>query len=398
LTEKNSTGIIGLFRRSTNSAYFIPEIDGLRFYAIITVVIFHLNTAFSKHLGLTDLGLSLLGGKNALGSPAWWLVRLDLGVKVFFAISGMVLALPFLRQYLFSGPKVHLSDYFYRRLTRLEPPFIVSLVVFLLVHALILHTPFTTLLPHFWAGLAYAHVFIYGEPNPINPVTWSLETEAQFYVLVPLFFGLLFFRKNLAYAVFILLLAFLGSVYLRGYFIQQRVDQLGSSVLAYFSNFLVGIVFAWWYLVRPGYFQKRSYMADVLGAACIFGQFYVYKPQHLWHNNMMFNLFVLGFMVSAFKGRLLNRFFTRPWVYIIGGMCYSIYLLHYALFHLIVRGTAFLRTGYGYGYDLMLQMLVCIPVVLVVSGIFYILIEKPCMNKYWPQHLTQWLKVRFRLA
>jgi peptidoglycan/LPS O-acetylase OafA/YrhL len=79
-------------------------------------------------------------------------------------------------------------------------------------------------------------------------------------------------------------------------------------------------------------------------------------------------------------------------------MCYSIYLLHYAFLHLIVRGTAFLRTGYGYGYDLMLQMLVCLPVVLVVSGIFYILIEKPCMNKYWPQHLTQWLKVRFRLA
>ena len=118
------TRLESLFRRSTHSTQFIPEIDGLRFYAIITVVVFHLNTAFSREIGLDDLGISLLGGRYDLLAPAWWIIRLDLGVKVFFAISGFVLALPFLRQYLFEGRKVNLKSYFYRRLTRLEPPFI----------------------------------------------------------------------------------------------------------------------------------------------------------------------------------------------------------------------------------------------------------------------------------
>ncbi len=75
---------IKYLRRSTSSTHFVPEIDGLRFYAIITVVIYHLNTAYSRQIGLDDFGFSLLGGKDMLGSAAWWIVRLDLGVKFFF--------------------------------------------------------------------------------------------------------------------------------------------------------------------------------------------------------------------------------------------------------------------------------------------------------------------------
>ena len=85
-------------KRDTTSSGFIPEIDGLRFFAIFTVVLFHLNTAVSKELGLS-LGnvFDQMGGSRVEFSKAWFWVRLDLGVKVFFAISGFVLALPFLK-------------------------------------------------------------------------------------------------------------------------------------------------------------------------------------------------------------------------------------------------------------------------------------------------------------
>jgi len=153
------------FQRSTNSTNFIPEIDGLRFYAIITVVIFHLNTDFSEAVGLDDLGISLMGGKYNIWGLAWWIIRLDMGVKVFFAISGFVLALPFLSHYLKGANPVNLKMYFYRRLTRLEPPFIVSLVIFFFVHLLILNESFSSLLLYLGVGFVYAHLLVNEYPS-----------------------------------------------------------------------------------------------------------------------------------------------------------------------------------------------------------------------------------------
>lgn len=374
-------------RRSTSSTHFVPEIDGLRFYAIITVVIYHLNTAYSRQIGLEDFGFSLLGGKDMLGSAAWWIVRLDLGVKVFFAISGMVLALPFLRHYLSKTPKINLTDYFYRRLTRLEPPFIASLFFFLAIHVLLLKKSLFDMLPHLGTGLLYAHSLVYGEPNPINPVTWSLETEAQFYIVVPFFFSLLFFRREKAWVITILLLAFILSVWLKEYFIVQGVNQLASSVVSYFSNFMMGIIAAWLYIQYPNFFAKNKYIWDIIGFSAILGQFYFYKPQHIYENNILFNLFILLMILATFKGILMNWFFTRPLIYIIGGMCYSIYLLHYAFLHLLVSYTNTLTLGNGYANDLIIQIFICIPIVIAVSSAFYLVIEKPCMDKHWPKRL-----------
>ena len=387
--------LIHQFKRSTNNSNFIPEIDGLRFYAIITVVIYHLNTAFSREIGLDDLGLSLLGGKNTLGSFAWWLVRLDLGVKVFFAISGMVLALPFLKHYLFNGQKVKIRDYYYRRLTRLEPPVVLSLFFYLAVHVLILDISWSSMLPHLFFGLLYSHVLIFGQPNPINPVTWSLETEAQFYIVVPLIFAALFFRRSILWFIFFLATLFLSSIYLKHYFVKHDLSQVASSVFAYFSNFLVGIVVAWIYLKRKTYFNNKYVIWDIIGLISILSQFYFYKPQHEYLNNLIFNISIFLMMLSVFKGKIFNFFFTLPIIYIIGGMCYSIYLLHYAFFHLMVKYTSELQFGFGYGFNLLLQISIGLPFIIFIAALFYLLIEKPCMDKNWPSNFKKFLRHQF---
>jgi peptidoglycan/LPS O-acetylase OafA/YrhL len=79
------------------------------------------------------------------------------------------------------------------------------------------------------------------------------------------------------------------------------------------------------------------------------------------------------------------------WVYTIGGMCYSIYLLHYAFFHLLVKFSKFLAFSQDYCVNLGIQILVALPVVLFVSAIFFVLIERPCMNPEWPKLL----RIRF---
>lgn len=375
-------------KRSTNSVSFIPEIDGLRFYAIITVVIYHLNTAYSRSIGLENLGLEELGGQKNLFSAAWWIVRLDLGVKVFFAISGMVLALPFLKNYLGQATSgINIRDYYYRRLTRLEPPFVLSLVLFFCVHVVLLGKPAQEMASHLGIGLLYAHVPVYGYPNPVNPVTWSLETEAQFYLIVPVLFALVFLFRNRLWSFFLITVLFTGSILSRNFFVIHGIDRLSTSVLAFLSNFITGGVFAAFYIKNTAFFARKQMYWDILGLLSVIAQFYFYKPQHHYLNNLVFNLSVFCMMAAVIKGKLFNRFFTNPWVYVIGGMCYSIYLLHYAFLHLLVKVTSLLRTGLGYQADLLLQVLICVPSVFMISAIYFWLVEKPCMDKNWPVRL-----------
>lgn len=375
--------------RNSSTLNFIPEIDGLRFFAIATVVIFHLNTAYSREIGLTvERSIELLGGKNTF-SLGGILIRLDLGVKVFFAISGFILALPFLKA-LNENKMVNVVSYFKRRLTRLEPPFIVSLAIFSLVHIVLFHEKVAMVISHFVIGLFYSHSFVYGEPNFINPVTWSLETEAQFYVLVPILFLIFRIFKANALKILLLLVLFIGSMFFKN----SNSDNafLNASVFAYFLNFAVGIFFAGIYLRNKAFFEgTKKLIFDLLGIASIIGVFVFYKPQADLINMVFFNISIFLFFLSTFVGSIFNYFFTRKWVYTLGGMCYSIYLLHYAFFHLFVKFSKFLAFSQDYCVNLGIQILVALPVVLFVSAIFFVLIERPCMNPEWPKLL----RIRF---
>ena len=163
---------------------------------------------------------------------------------------------------------------------------------------------------------------------------------------------------------------------------------LNASVFAYFVNFAVGIFFAWLYLNRYKYFQRPKNVAfDLLGVVSIIGMFVFYKPQIDFTNMVFFNLSILTFFFSAFFGKIFNHFFTRKWVYTIGGMCYSIYLLHYAFFHLFVKFSKSLALSDSYDVNLAIQIAIALPVVLIVSAVFFTLIERPCMNPEWPKIL-----------
>ena len=64
-----------------------------------------------------------------LGGMPFWVEHLRRGVELFFIISGFILGLPFAKQYLAGGKQVRLGAYFLRRLTRLEPPYILILCI-----------------------------------------------------------------------------------------------------------------------------------------------------------------------------------------------------------------------------------------------------------------------------
>jgi peptidoglycan/LPS O-acetylase OafA/YrhL len=92
---------------------------------------------------------------------------------------------PLLRITLRGAAPVNLRKYYLRRLTRLEPPYIVALFVLLILAVVIQRAPPASFYPHFAASLFYLHSLIYGTLSPAMGVAWSLEIEVQFYLLVP---------------------------------------------------------------------------------------------------------------------------------------------------------------------------------------------------------------------
>ena len=83
--------------------------------------------------------LSSLSGQCSLRLLITVISNGSRGVYLFFAFSGMILALPFARYYLAEGNKVSLKKYYMRRVTRLEPPWVLSLLLFTVVFAIGMH-------------------------------------------------------------------------------------------------------------------------------------------------------------------------------------------------------------------------------------------------------------------
>jgi peptidoglycan/LPS O-acetylase OafA/YrhL len=74
---------------------------------------------------------------------------------------------------------------------------------------------------------------------------------------------------------------------------------------------------------------------------------------------------------------------------VVGGMCYSIYLAHNSVIQIAgphVR--RFLPAGYFSGT--LVLGIAMVPLILIVCGLYFRLIEKPCMNPDWPRQLIRW--------
>lgn len=161
------------FRRITTQKRFIPQIDGLRFVAISSVVLLHVYAALERGAVPEPIPLD---GDNA-----------KRGVELFFVISGFILGVPFPSRYLLNGQKVGLKQYYWRRVTRLEPPYFISLFVCAAAWYVTAHRGFRDMWPHLLASFFYLHNLVFGAfAGAVNGVAWSLEVEIQFYLLVPL--------------------------------------------------------------------------------------------------------------------------------------------------------------------------------------------------------------------
>lgn len=365
-------------RRITSGATWIPQIDGLRFIAIIAVLLVH-SFGEVSHQGLKPL---------ALPSNAWWITRIlqngDRGVQLFFVISGYILARPFLRQHRLEGHKVKLSTYFLRRMTRLEPPYILSLLIYTAALCGVLHTPLRGLLPHLLASMGYAHGFLYYTGSTINFVTWSLEIEIQFYILAP-FLGNLYRVKHTA-----LRRGILSALILFFCFINSRAVPFAYydlTPLYYMQYFLSGFLLTD-LLEYPRHTSRQTWAWDLVS---LLGWSAIFLLAHSRGTSACLPLLIIPVYLAAFYGKASNWFFRQPFVALTGGMCYSIYLMHMLIISASFRAIKYLRMP-GNAATIATQMALLIAIAIAVSALYFVLIERPCMDPEWPRKL--WRKLR----
>jgi len=313
------------------------------------------------------------------------------GVELFFVISGFILGLPFAAHHLKGKPAVSLRKYYLRRLTRLEPPYFVAAIILFLLAIWIQKANTHALAPHLAASLSYLHNLIYGAQSLVIGVAWSLEIEVQFYILVPLL-TLLFAVQHKLTRRFILLAVIIAILSMQTFFLHGS-PRVSLSILAYLQFFLTGFLLADIFIVDWRENPSRNFYWDLVGLAAWPLLFLILHDPRL--NHWLFPGMVFILYVAAFRGWILNRIFVNRWITAIGGMCYSIYLIHYEVISAAGRFTRKISEGLPYWLHLGIQTFLVGITILLICGLYFVLLEKPCMRRDWHQRFWKAMQSLF---
>ena len=354
-----------------NKNNYKPEIDGLRAFAVISVLIYHLE----KILLSTQM---FSGG--------------FLGVDIFFVISGYIISLIIFRE-IFIHKKFNLISFYERRIRRLLPAllivilssFITSIIIFIPTDLIdFAESVFSSL---FFVSNFYFYFSdtVYGaDLSFTKPLlhTWSLSVEEQFYILFPLLF--LFLAKNFKNFFYIsLLILIIFSILFAEYFNQNhrlinfyilpsRIWELcAGSLIAYIHSFPKKFNF----LLNYSNNISTNYIS-LFGILIItFSVFFFRNELNHPSYKTLFPVFGTCLIIYCinYKKNLINTVLKfKPLVYI-GLISYSLYLWHYPILSFVNYLDLYKEEK--------ISLIFIITLIVLLSIFTFHFIEKPARNK-----------------
>lgn len=388
-------------RRRTASGRYLPEVDGLRFLAIVPVVFQHLAERVAREVG--DRSGTTIQPESFLA----FVPRGGVGVSLFFVISGFIICLPYsakAHDRPDQAPPLGYRRYLFRRVTRLEPPYL--LVMFAIfagvgllgavgIDSITKQGNFAESDVSLPASMAASSVYMFGlifhDKPRLNPPAWSLEIEFQFYLIAPLLIAAFLWVGRRLWGLAAELVALVLMVLaLRGAAALVLPDAARPFVVTSFVEYFVlgfalSRIYVAGYLRHPT-FRRLATPTFLAGVALVV---VANDGRTVFAGDVTRTVAILAGFAAVFAGSLgggLGGWLTsRKWVSVIGGMCYSIYLIHLMLMSVGApvlgrvlpiddMATAFVVYG-----------LLLVPPVLAVCAVFFVLVEKPCMDPAWPR-------------
>lgn len=317
---------------------FFPELEALRGIAILLVFFFHAD-------GMLEPTLPS-GGIMPTPFRAW--IELGaVGVDLFFILSGFLLSLPFLEAAR-GGPPVSITHYFERRALRILPMWWLAVAVATIVST---RVPEQLLWGVPYLFFADAFGFPVHALLPHSLPWWSLVTEVQFYLVLPIV-GLLLCSRAGRWGLLALVVVWIGAYVA----VLSRVGGLTMTTkIALVSNlfgraplFAFGMLAAWVHLRWGESIRARlavshvasTGVADLMMLALVWaggtllaemvfvgigGQLVRFRP--LWHigAGVVLTAILLVLLLAPLRTRAL---WVNPLLCRVGVLSYSLYLIH----------------------------------------------------------------------
>lgn len=379
--------------QQAQTAGYFPSLDTMRAVGALAVLTTH--TAFWS------------GGYAASGLVGPLLSRLDVGVAIFFVLSGFLLSRPwFVRaEKVSEGPSV--GAYVWHRFLRIFPLYVLTVVIAYVAipenHAASWAERITTI------GLLNT-IMDTPLPNGLGHM-WSLAVEVEFYLVLPLLMWAVLGRSprlrprrvHLALTVLVL-------VWVAWYVMLAQTAWISASrqwLPAYLAWFVIGIAFAHLHTTSaadarrlgllgrsvvqlgrlPGSCWAAALALLLISATPVAGPTFLGVPTaagELATKSALYaaiaGLIVLPAVFSDGAGRF-ERVFAHPWLRHLGLVSYGIFCLHLPVLHIVTAVCGF-ELFRGHGVEI---WLLTFSISLVAAEGAYRLVEKPAQRlRHWP--------------
>lgn len=349
---------------------YIPSLDGLRAFAVLAVIAYH------------------------MGMP--WATGGLLGVTVFFVLSGYLITSLLVIEFQGTG-RINLPDFWLRRIRRLFPAIVFSVVTIAVLCTIFNHALLTKLRPDVIPSLLFfnnwwqifhnvSYFDALGSPSPVTHF-WSLAIEEQFYLVWPvlLFIMMKLGVKKRVLSIMTLVLALLSAVDMAVLF-----DPHGDPSRVYYGtdtrafSLLIG---AWLAFVWPsnqlgatdsvniGTGARRA--LDGVGILAFVGLVLMvafcdgFSP-FLYYGGLVLCSVLTAIVIAVLvhPASLLSKFWGLPPFVWIGKRSYGIYLWHYPILLLMVPQNGLSETPWW-------MLLLTLAVIFAISAFSYTFVENP---------------------
>lgn len=315
----------------------LGALDGMRAVAMLGVFCFHLGVPLRPLLAWGGVGYRVI-------------THLDVGVEIFFVLSGLLVFRPFAAGSLGIAPAPGLREHVVRRAARIYPAYWLAFGVLLALGEIQMNGGFL----HFGAHLALVQGYFTDAANDMFDgiqQAWTLVVEVSFYAVVPVIYLVLRRRSVRTHVVV------LGSLTVTGFFLRAYTidNAFGGAVgravgllplalaalgpgmlLAVFANTAPEALrrvashrWAWWSVAAGAYLLLVCFAAPPQNTA-LRG---LDTASEAWHR-MLGPVIAVALVVPAAFGRpdgTERRGLARPTMVWLGTVSYGAYLWHQAL-------------------------------------------------------------------